>query len=148
MPSISPTTLFVTGSITCTLSPALFVWRMRTLPLCAWGDALPIRAASTEAATIASSEEIRRVMVMSSLIGSGRRLAHHESLQRQPFGIVLRLEVLAAVVEEVAASGFLERMDQQHALRAAGHHRHAAHDVEVLPRLLVVPRRLARRKRL
>src|SRR5690348_10825518 len=108
MPSMTPTTLFVTGSITWMLSPALFVWMMRTLPACACGDAVPIRAARSEAATIAISEEIRFVMVMSFLIRSGSRLAHHERFQRQPLGIGLRLEVLAAVVEEVAAGGLLE----------------------------------------
>ena len=30
MPLMIPTTLFVTGSITCTLSPALLVWMIRT----------------------------------------------------------------------------------------------------------------------
>src|SRR5580765_1819307 len=34
MPSICPTTVFVTGSISITLSPAALVWTMRTLAAC------------------------------------------------------------------------------------------------------------------
>src|SRR5258708_23089834 len=37
MPSITPTTLLVAGSMTCTLSPALLVWMIRTfLPPWSW----------------------------------------------------------------------------------------------------------------
>src|SRR5438034_750888 len=48
MSLISPTTLFVTGSMSMTLSPAALVWTMRTVA--AWSDRPPptIRASSTE----------------------------------------------------------------------------------------------------
>ena len=69
-----------------------------------------------------------------------QRLAHHPRFQRLPFRIVLRAPVLAAVVIEIAAGLFRERMHQQPALHAARHD-HPPHDVEVLARLLVGPRR-------
>ena len=49
------------------------------------------------------------------------RHRRHPRLQHLPLGIVLRGPVLAAVVIEVAAGLFRERMHQQPALRAARH---------------------------
>src|SRR5262245_55032686 len=63
----------------------------------------------------------------------------HPRLQRQPLRVVLRREVFAAVVKEVAARLFCERMDEQLALQAARRH-FAPHDVEVLARLVLGPR--------
>src|SRR5262245_9750653 len=48
MSLISPTTLFVAGSISITLSPAALVWTMRTVAACKVRPAAATRAASTE----------------------------------------------------------------------------------------------------
>src|SRR5678815_2295733 len=47
MPSITPTTLLVSGSITWTLSPALLVWMMRTFFCCAHRPAVQKATAAT-----------------------------------------------------------------------------------------------------
>src|SRR6476659_4478902 len=75
------------------------------------------------------------------------RLPHHEGLQHLEFRIVLRREMLAAVMVEVAAGLFLERVHQQPALEVPGL-RDALDDVEVLARFLVGPAGRAGRERL
>src|SRR5262245_25595134 len=132
MPSITPTTLLVTGSMTWTLSPALLVWRIRTfLPPWSWA-ARPI-VHKKIAAVIATPRRINClfVMIVSLSVGAAR-LSHHPVPERLPLGIVLRGEVLTAVVVEVAARLLGERMHEQLAFQAARHHRHAQHGVEVL----------------
>src|ERR1700704_6164968 len=48
MPAISPTTLFVTGSISITLSPAALVWTIRTVAACSERVASGRRRARTK----------------------------------------------------------------------------------------------------
>src|SRR5262245_265882 len=76
---------------------------------------------------VESSNVTARIMLLRAL-----GLSHHPRLEGLPLGVVLRGEVLAAVVIEVAARRFLERVHQEAALEAAGHHE-PAHDIEVLP---------------
>src|SRR6266850_72927 len=65
-----------------------------------------------------------------------------------PLGVVLGVEVFAAIVEEIAARFLRKRMDQQLALHAAGHDRPLDDNLEVLPGLLLGPRRGAGIERL
>src|ERR1041384_3357941 len=133
MPSITPTTLLVAGSMTCTLSPALLVWMIRTFLLVPSPAALRHSVPRKIAATRATHRRaVCLVIMIVSLSVGAARLPHHPVAERLPFGIVLRREVLAAVVEEVATGIFCERMHEQLALQAA-RHGHAPHDVEVLP---------------
>ena len=74
-------------------------------------------------------------------------LSKHPGLQCLPFGVVLRAEVLAAIVIEVAASLLLERMKKEPALQVAGHD-YPPYRQEVLARILVVPGRASRGQRL
>src|SRR6267142_6173942 len=132
MPSMTPTTLLVAGSMTCTLSPALLVWRIRTfLPPWSWA-ARPI-VHTRIAAVIATPRRITClfVMIVSLSVGAAR-LSHHPVPERLPLGIVLRGEMLAPVVIEVAARNLGKRMDEQLAPQAARHH-HAANHIEILP---------------
>src|SRR6266576_2856106 len=149
MPSITPTTLLVAGSITCTLSPALLVWRIRTFLLVPSPAALRHSVPRKIAATRATHRRIVSlfIMILSLSVGAAR-LPHHPVAERHPFGIVLRREMLAAVVKEVAARVLGERMHEQLALQAARHDHGAAHGVEILPLLLVGPRRRAGIERL
>src|SRR6185503_1232953 len=124
MPSITPTTLLVAGSMTCTLSPALLVWMMRTFLLvpspspAALRHSVPRKIAATRATH-------RRmvclvIMVVSLSVGAGR-LSHHPVAECLPLRIVLRREVLATVVVEVAAGVLGKRMNQELAPDAPGH---------------------------
>src|SRR6185369_10273166 len=133
MPSITPTTLLVAGSITCTLSPALLVWMIRTFLLSPSPAALRHSVPRKIAATRATHRRTVCVVIIivSLSVGAACR-SHHPVPERLPLGIVLRGEVLAAVVVEVAARILGERMHEQLALQAASHHRHAPHRVEVL----------------
>src|SRR6266545_3819284 len=148
MPSITPTTLLVAGSITCTLSPALLVWMIRTFLLVPSPAALRHSVPRKSAATRATHRRIVCLFIMIVSLSVGAcGLSHHPVAERLPLGIVLRLEVLAAVVVEVAARCFGERVDEQLALQAARHH-DAPNHIEILPRLFVGPRRRARVERL
>src|SRR4029453_5971524 len=86
------------------------------------------------------------VMIVSLSVGAAR-LSHHPVPERLPLGIVLRGEVLAAVVIEVAARVLGKRMDQELAFDAAGHD-DASQGFKVLPGLFVSPRGRARIERL
>src|SRR5678810_489756 len=74
-------------------------------------------------------------------------LPHHEIPQELPLGIALRSPVLATAVIEVAPGRFVERMNQQHALRIASY-RHFLYGREVLPGLFFGPRGAALGERL
>src|SRR6185503_12672682 len=139
MPSITPTTLLVAGSMTCTLSPALLVWMIRTF-LLPWSWAVRPIVHETIAAVTATHRRMvcLFIMIVSLSVGAGR-LSHHPVPQRLPLRIVLRGEVLAAVVIEVAARVLGKRMDQELALDAARHD-HASYHVKILSRLFFGPR--------
>src|SRR5262249_60096740 len=94
---------------------------------------------------VAFPSPLREACASSSLLPP--RLTDPPGLQDLPLRIVLRAPVLAAAVKEVAAGLLGQRMDQQHALHAAGHD-DPLHRLEVLARLLVVPRGAALRQRL
>src|ERR1051325_2913123 len=115
MPSITPTTLWVAGSMTCTLSPALFVWMIRTFLLSPSPAALRLSVPRKMAATTATHRRIvcLFIMIVSLSVGAAR-LPHHPVPERQPFGVVLRREVLAAVVIEVTARVLGERRSEEH----------------------------------
>jgi len=70
----------------------------------------------------------------------------HPCFQCQPLGIVLRFKVLASAVSGIPASLYGERMLEQWALQAAGHH-HPLDQLKVLARLLFVPGRIPGRER-
>src|SRR6185503_1931543 len=134
-------------SMTCTLSPALLVWMIRTfLPPWSWA-ARPI-VHTRIAAVIATPRRITClfVMIVSLSVGAAR-LSHDPVPECLPLGIVLRGEVLAAVVIEVAARVLGQRMNEQLALHATWHHDAAKH-IEILPRLFVGPGRRPRVERL
>src|SRR5947207_1494634 len=112
IPSITPTTLLVAGSMTWTLSPALLVWMIRTL-FCA--------DRATESKTIAPNTVTERHIACWIVIASTPP-TKNPGFQGLPFRIVLRSPVLVAVVKEIATRAFRERMHEQAALReAAGH---------------------------
>src|SRR5436190_19152847 len=111
MPSITPTTLLVAGSITCTLSPALLVWMIRTFLLSPSPAALRHSVPRTIAATRATHRRAvcLFIMIVSLSVGAARP-SHYPVPERQPLGVVLRREVLAPVVIEVAARILGERV--------------------------------------
>src|SRR5258705_4250231 len=121
IPEITPTTLFVAGSITWTLSPALLVWMIRTL-LCWAAAGIVQRTIAATTARYRRSVRMFVIVVNSStpLTTALRSLSKHKGFQCLPLGIVLRAEMLAAIVEEVSASLFLERMEEKLALQEAG----------------------------
>src|SRR5215217_2786009 len=127
IPSMMPTTLLVAGSIRWTLSPAELVWMIRTF-CCAPSET----AQSVVAAISVNPERMTRVFVIlrTSLL---RRLSHDPRLENLPLRVVLRREVLAAIVVEVAAGLLFERVNEQSALQAAGNY-HAPNGSEVLLR--------------
>src|SRR5712692_6514178 len=149
IPVITPTTLFVAGSMTWTLSPALLVWMIRTLLLLS--AALEDRVHRRTPAKIVRYHRNACVLVIvvnsflsrSSMPGvRGKidtplvpRLSKHKRFQRLPFRVVLRLEVLASIVKEIATGLLLERVDQQSAVQAA-RHEDPLHRREVLARFL------------
>src|SRR5262245_37045582 len=99
---MTPTTLFVTGSMTWTLSPALLVWMIRTLP-CAVNeiDAARHAAATARHERIASFFFI--IVLQSCRFLSFDSLSQHECFQRLPLRVALRLPVLPPAVKEIAA---------------------------------------------
>src|SRR5262252_2238250 len=114
IPSMIPITLLVTGSIRWTLSPALLVWTITTRLPAACGDSV-IRHT---AAPTASDRRIHRVFIIArSICRALVRLSEDEGPQHLPFRIVLGREMLPAAVIEVAAGFFLDRMQEQAALR-------------------------------
>src|ERR1044071_219906 len=116
-----PTTLLVAGSITWTLSPALLVWRTRTfLPPWSWA-VRPIVHRKIAAVTATQRRGTCLFVMIVSLSVGAARLSHHPVAERLPLGIVLRGEMLAAVVIEVAARVLAKRMNEQLALEAARH---------------------------
>src|SRR6476660_7227506 len=122
MPSMTPTTLLVAGSMTCTLSPALLVWMIRTFLLVPSPAALRHSVPRKIAATRATHRRIvcLFIIILSLSVGA-RRLSHHPVPECLPLRVVLRREVLAAVVKEIAARVLGERVDEQLALQAARH---------------------------
>src|ERR1043166_536521 len=131
------------------LSPALLVWMIRTFFVVPSPAALRLSVPRKIAASRATHRRIvcLLIMIVSLSVGAAR-LPHHPVAERLPLGIVLRGEVLPAVVKEVASRVLGERMHEQLALHAARHHRHAPHGIEILARLFVGPRRGARIERL
>src|SRR5262249_278662 len=156
MSLISPTTLLVAGSMMCTLSPALLVWRIRTLSAAAVGS-VHSKIAEGSASHPRNATPLVMVIVLLKLsaqpgpsglpTAAPSPLAEHPGLQGLPLRIVLRLPVFAAVVEEIASSVGCQYVDEQPARRVARRHPHA-NDLEVLARLLLVPRRGPRCERL
>src|SRR5271165_3575323 len=71
--------------------------------------------------------------------------AEYPCLQNEPFGILLRVKVLAAAVEAIPTRFFHERMAQERALQAARYH-HAAVLLEILARGFLVPHGSPRRQ--
>src|SRR6185436_4842789 len=102
MPSITPTTLLVAGSMMWTLSPALLVWMIRTLLPAADAGSVNNAAAAAAATAVPARDrqDTSALIIINSSTASVRfvRLlaAEHEGLQRLPLGIVLRGEVFAA----------------------------------------------------
>src|SRR5258705_5707630 len=131
--------------MTWTLSPALLVWMIRTFLSCCC--ALRHIGHRMIAARSARPRRSTRVLVMIVNLSIPRGLSHYPGSQRLPLRIVLRGEVLAAVVIEVAARRFLERMREQLALHAARRD-FPPDDVEVLARFFLRPRRRAGVERL
>src|SRR5262245_22512482 len=142
MPSITPTTLLVAGSMTCTLSPALLVWMIRTFLFVPSPAALRHSVPRNIAATRATHRRTVCLFIMIVSLSVGARLSHHPVPQRHPLGIALRGEVLTAIVVEVSARVLCKRVYEQLALHAARHH-HPPDGVEVLSRLFIGPRRRA-----
>src|SRR5262245_7892776 len=155
MPVASPTTVLVAASMKCTLSPALLVWTIRTrAPLARIGAVSATQASAIETS---ASDRMRGVMGRVSLLPSihsistrraGAGLAPHPGGEGLVLRVVLRGELAAAIVELVAASGRLERMAQEAALHRVARRHELRHTLEVLARLLLVPRGCARRQRL
>src|SRR6266571_4896161 len=78
----------------------------------------------------------------------GRTLPADPCRESLPFGIVLRLAVLASVVSGVTTRFLCERMQQQFALRWIAGHDSCPNHVEVLSRFFVIPRGVPWRNRL
>src|SRR5437762_139064 len=105
------------------LSPALLVWMIRTFLLVPSPAALRHSVPRKIAATRATHRRIVCLFIMLvSLSVGARRLSHHPVAERLPLGVVLRIEMLAAVVEEVSAGRLRERVHEQLALQAARRH--------------------------
>ena len=121
MPSITPTTLLVAGSMTWTLSPALLVWMMRTFVV----RSCAARGAAREEYGDAS-RSVRRVALSASHDRQLLELPSTHAFSVCHSGSFCEVAVLAAVVEEIAARLFGERMHEQLALQAARHDRRAA----------------------
>src|SRR5258706_4021300 len=157
IPLISPTTLFVTGSMMWMLSPAELVWMIRSFGLGAASE-----EQSTEQRTIPpkTMRHTRNTCLFVTFVTSSfldkpsskktfarrqirytrlfQRGSKHKCFQCQPFRVVLRVKVLASAMSGITASLLRERMSEQRALHAAGHN-YPLDQLEVLARLLFVP---------
>src|SRR6266550_3384529 len=153
-PLISLTTLFVAGSMMWMLSPAKFVWMIRSCAAIAEKDTvhrtIPAKAARPRNICLFFIFVIlpfddnypRKQVRYPPLL---RLLSRHECLQGQPRRVVLRFELLAATVMGIATGLLGERMFDDGAVQAAGY-RHPLDQLEVLARLLFVPIRAAGRQ--
>src|SRR6266567_1352349 len=165
IPLISPTTLFVAGSMMWMLSPAEFVWMIRSFDSCAARKekdtvhrAIPARAARPPRNAclfvifvILFSETSHSPGGIHQETGPfiGRQvgyppllclLSQDKCFQCQPLRVLLRAELLAAAVMGIAASLLGKRMLEQWALQQA-RRGHPLDQLEVLARLLLVPGR-------
>src|SRR6187455_2981546 len=115
MSLISPTTLFVAGSMIWTLSPALLVWMILTL-LCAESESVHIIIAPI------ARTKVRGIVVIALSFETGMlrlcanlylfRLTHNPRPQHLPLRIVLRGPMLATAVKEVSAARLFECVDK------------------------------------
>src|SRR5579862_9056927 len=126
-----------------TRSPALLVWTITTRLAAPRGNVHARIAAR-------AARDRRRACVFAIVINSlqrlfaaVRRLPDHPGSQGLPLRVVLRAPVLASTVKEIATSLLGERVEEESALQAAGHH-HSPDRLEVLGRLLLGPGRRSR----
>src|SRR5258705_8328364 len=129
-PLISLTTLFVAGSMMWMLSPAKFVWMIRSCAASAEKDTvhrtIPAKAARPRDICLFFIFVILLSTTISWKTGPlppapSRFLSEHKGFQCLPRRVVLRLELLSPTVMGIATGLLGERMFDDGAVQAAGH---------------------------
>src|SRR5258706_3169484 len=138
------------------LSPAKFVWMMRSFDCCAANGENDTAPRAMPAKT-ARPRNICLLFIFVILLSTKgfreisyrllfRLLSHDKRFEGLPRRILLRGELLSAAVMGISAGLFRERMFNERAVHTAGY-RHALDQCEVLARLFFVPARAAGRER-